>query len=256
MVDFAKAATEAAQKLGMIEDPAMTTPAPATEESTPVEETTAPITESAEPVEDELEVAQPKLSTTIPISRFNEVYREKKELERLLAGIVNKFNEAEVARATPQQPAQPIEEPDFDLMSNREMAQWTVKQMQQLGGVMKEAIRQEVEPIRSHTAQQTVNADIQSTAAKHSDFKDYLPQMIELAEKHPTLNSEQVYQLASGNVGAVKKSVGAQLQAKVEAKKAARTETRSTAGGVVAEAKQFKSVRDSAMEVARKLKIL
>jgi hypothetical protein len=235
-VDTTLAGAKAAEELGLGET--------ATEETTeqvPGEELEA-TTEVVEP--EETTPPAKKVSETIPLQRFNEVYGRMKELERTLL---------EVAKAgrqpAPQQPrVEP--EPDWDTMTNKEVAQYI---MTQVGTNVGNLIKKTVEPMQSHAEAERVSRDIQSTAAKFPDFWDHREKMVELAERHPTLTAEEAYHLASGNPVALKKTIAQRVNAGVQKKKAARTEMRSSPAEKVAENTQYKTVREAGLAAAKKL---
>ncbi len=239
-VDVTQAGAEAAQKVGLGEATEETT------EQTPVEESGALAEATAETEEVETEEATPpqKKAETIPLQRFNEVYGRMKELERTLLEVAK----AERRPAPQQQPAAPP--PDFDTMTNAELANYI---MTQVGSKVGEIMQKTVAPVQSQFEADRTARDIQTTAIKYPDFWDHRDKMIEIAERHPTLTAEEAYHLASGNPAAVKKSMATRINAQVAKKKAARTEMRSSPAEKVAENTQYKSVKEAGYAAAKKL---
>lgn len=238
-VDITNAGAEAAGQLGLPLEPAT--------EETPVQETVESpgAVEEATPegVEPEETTPPPKKAETIPLQRFNEVYGRMKELERTLLEIAKSDR-----RPAPQQPQE--EEPDWDTMSNKEVAHYL---MSRIGSKVGEIMQKTVGPVQSQVEADRVARDIQATSTKYPDFWDYREKMVSIAERHPTLTAEEAYHLASGNPSAVKKSVASRVAAQVQKKKAARTEMRSSPSERVAENTQYKSVKEAGLAAAKKL---
>jgi len=221
------------------------TTGPAPEEEEKVQTEGAPQEEVEEVVEGEEPQEEVK---TVPLRRFNEVYARMKELERTLVQLVG-------AQQQPQPPP-PVEKeqlPDFDSMTPAEVAHWTLKQTQRL---VDDAVRRAVQPVVSTVEATRVSREIKEAEAKYPDFWDYREQMIELAQRHPTLTAEEVYHLAKRDEGAVKRSVMKRVKASIEKKKAAKTETRSSPAEKVLESTQYKNVKEAALAQAKKLGLL
>jgi hypothetical protein len=238
-VDTTLAGAEAAQKLGLGEATEITPePVPGEEPEAPVEPTEPELAEPEEPA------TPAKKAETIPLQRFNEVYGRMKELERTLLEVAK-----EGRRPAPQQ-QQVVPPPDFDTMTNAELANYI---MTQVGTKVGDIINKTVMPVQSQVEADRTARDIQATASKYPDFWDHREKMIALAERHPTLTAEEAYHLASGNPTALKKSIAQRVNAQVAKKKAARTEMRSSPAEKVAENTQYKTVREAGLAAAKKL---
>ena len=201
--------------------------------------------ESTEATEDEqAELEQPK---TIPLRRFNEVYGRMKELERLVK---------DMAVSSQTKPPAPIEDelPDFEQMSSKDIAKWNLGQIRK---TVQSVVNESIGPVLNNTKEEKARRIIEEAARKYPDFYDYKESIIELAQKHPTLTPEEAYLLASGKSGSAKKAIAKRLQARVNLKKSAKTETRSTPGERTTEKEpQFKSVKEAAIAQAKKLGLL
>jgi hypothetical protein len=234
-VDTTQAGAQAAKELGLGET--------AAEEVVEQVSTEEPEVTSGEVVEPE-EVTPPakKVSETIPLQRFNEVYGRMKELERTLL---------EVAKAGPKTtPRVEEKEPDWDTLTGSEMAHAI---FERVGTKVGDIINRTVTPVRDTFEQERVARDIAETAAKHPDFWDHREKMVAFAERHPTLTAEEAYYLASSNTVAVKKSIAQRMNAQVQKKKAARTEMRSSPAEKITENKEYKTVKEAAFAAAKKL---
>ena len=67
------------------------------------------------------------------------------------------------------------------------------------------------------------------------------------------MTAEEVYFLAKGDKGAVTKSVVARQKEKMLAKKKANVEKRSSSVDKITENKEFKTIRDAGLAMAKKL---
>jgi len=253
-VDIRKAALEVADKLNIEEG--QPTPTPSDEEEQKQEQ----LPEEGEPAEEEEvggeeeeeEEELPKKGKYVPISRFNEVWKKLKTTERALEMLL----QGQQQFAPPQQPPQPpkVEVPDFDAMTPKEQAQWLLKTVEDM---VQKTIAQHVEPIRQETAVERAAREVQACMQKYPDYLDYREEMIKIAERHPTLNAEEVYLLAKGDKGTVAKSVAKRVLEKTQLKKKAKVETRSSSAAKVVESEpKFKNVREAAENIAKKMGLL
>jgi hypothetical protein len=239
MVDLLTKAEEVAKELGMKEDGKVEEK----EEAQTEEETQEAKTDETDETKEEESDEAPK---SIPYKRFAEVYGRYKELERLTTALLaDKQRETQPSREAPR-----AELPDFDAMTQGEVAKWTLSAVSQL---MDQKLSRAVGPMQESAAVERATMDIKETAAKHTDFWKHYDTMHDLASKHPTLNAEQLYSLASGNKTALAKSVTDGLREKIQMKKNARTEMRSNSSGKQSEVTNYKNVREAAIAMANKL---
>jgi hypothetical protein len=265
------AAKEAAAKLG-IKDETEVVESQTTEEETTEEgeETTDEVGEEegaeeevVEAEEEEVEGGEKKplpipKEKSVPLSRFNEVYGKMRQFERALQ-IREELDRRERRREPEKVKEKEIELPDFEQMDEKQKALWILK-------AVKETVRSEVAesvgPVISDAQKQAAWMDVKETAARHKDYVDYATPMTELANRHPDLNAEEVYQLAKSlsNPGAQAKSekektakIAKTLKDKVALKKKANTERRTSRSESVSEKKEFKTVRDAGLEIAKKI---
>jgi hypothetical protein len=257
------AAKEAAAKLG-IKDETEVVESQTTEEETTEEgeETTDEVGEEegaeeevVEAEEEEVEGGEKKplpipKEKSVPLSRFNEVYGKMRQFERALQ-IREELDRRERRREPEKVKEKEIELPDFEQMDEKQKALWILK-------AVKETVRSEV----AESVGPVISDAQKQTAARHKDYVDYATPMTELANRHPDLNAEEVYQLAKSlsNPGAQAKSekektakIAKTLKDKVALKKKANTERRTSRSESVSEKKEFKTVRDAGLEIAKKI---
>jgi hypothetical protein len=267
-VDLDAAVQEAAEKLGIKVPGEKEKPAPSKKEKQPAPKEEEVVEEEVEeteedeaeeeveketPVEEEVveeEEIEEEKPKSVPISRFNEVYAKMRNLERAV----------EILQAQPKKepPKVEIKTPDFENMTEVQKAEWILKSVSDL---VDSKINEKVGPVISKAELESANRDVQQTAAKHADFKDYTSVMIDIANRHPSLGAEEVYQLAKAlNPG--KKTEGEKKQlvdlakkakAKMVLKKKANVEKRSSARERLEEKKEYKGTRDAGLAVAEKL---
>jgi hypothetical protein len=263
-VDMDAAVAEAAEKLGIdLEEKKEDKPAPPKKEKQPApkeeaveevveeepeeaEDEEAEASEEEEPEEEEAQVPEAK---SVPLARFNEVYGKMRQLERAIE-ILQKDKETPVPKKK--------EMPNFDEMSEAAKAQWLLDSVAEL---VDGKISAKIGPVMSKAELEAANRDVQETAKRHPDYADYGPLMIDIANRHPNLNAEEVYQLTVGlnpkKKGAVdKKNLldrAKKAKDKVALKKKANVEKRSSAREKLSEKIEYKGVRDAGIAIAEKL---
>ena len=241
---IAQAAEKAAKDLNLTEEVVVEQPGDKDEAST--EET--PEEETVEAEEGEEEVPAKKSTKTVPIERFNEVYGKMKEMERYVQFIANQ----QKAKPEPQaEKPEPL--PDLDEFTNKELFAYTIKTLgKEMRGALKEAVNPLTQFVDS-SRQERADRDVAGVAATHSDYFDYAEPMIAISNRNPGLTAEEVYFLAKGDKGAVTKSVVARQKEKMLVKKKANVEKRSSSVDKITENKEFKTVRDAGLAMAKKL---
>ena len=220
------------------------------EETEEVEETEEE--EEEEPIEEEeLEEELPKKPSKKSFqARINQLYREKKEMERYIQGLLT---ERERSFVPPAQQEREEEPPDFTMMEPAQISSWIGNKIKdEVGKIVKEQIT----PLRTQVTSDATKADIKTTAKKYPDFWDYQSEMVAFAERHPTLNAEEVYLLATKQPGAVKKSILNRVKEKTALKKAARTEKRTTPSSSALPQKKIKNWKDIGKAVAEEMGLL
>ena len=210
----------------------------------------APETEEEEAEEEEAGEDLPKASSkTVPMARFNEVYGRLKQMERTMQLLMD-------TQKTPPEAASKKEEvvpPDFENMSQKELATWMV---QTISKGVDEKIGKMIQPIVETQRQELANKDVTACAGRHTDYFTYAPKMIELANRYRMLGAEEIYTLAKGAKGSKEqmKDIASKLKEKVNTKKKARVEKRSSPADKTT-VKEYKTVRDAGLAVAEKLGI-
>ena len=263
-VDMDAAVAEAAEKLGIdLEEKKEDKPAPPKKEKQPApkeeaveevveeepeeaEDEEAEASEEEEPEEEEAPVPEAK---SVPLARFNEVYGKMRQLERAIESL-------QKDKETPAPKKK--EMPNFDEMSEAAKAQWLLDSVAEL---VDGKINAKIGPVISKAEFEAANRDVQETAKRHPDYADYGPLMIDIANRHPNLNAEEVYQLTVGlnpkKKGAVdKKNLldrAKKAKDKVALKKKANVEKRSSAREKLSEKIEYKGVRDAGIAIAEKL---
>lgn len=243
-MDLLSKATEVAKSLGMTdqgEEEKAEEKVETKEEST--EEET--VEEEAEE-ETQEEESSGRTPQSVPYKRFSEIYGRYKELERLTTALLQGQQKQTDSRTEKE----PQKLPDFDTMSPSETVKWT---LQAVAALVEDKVGRSVKPLQESVAVREASVEIEKVAAAHPDYWTHYEKMYDLAQRHPTLSAEEVYFLATGNKKALLKSVSDGLKKKVGQKKDAQTETRSTSAGKQTEVKTFKTVRDAALDVAKKL---
>ena len=186
-----------------------------------------------------------KTSETVPIQRFNEVWGQMRRLERLSQQLLE-----ERKSFTEQSTKKPEPEPDYDQMTPKELVGHIT---QQVGRVIDDRLSKTLTPLQEDRRLEQATASITHAASKYPDFWDFKEQMIEVAERHPTLSAEQAYLLASGNKGAAGDKILDDLQTRIKKKKQALTEKRSSPVSRQTKERQFGSVREGALAAAKEL---
>jgi len=255
-VDVSEAAEQAMEKMGVSEEDIRAQVEAATisgDKSPAKDETEAVVEEKDEKDETEVvdeeeveeETPEPK---SVPISRFNKVYREMKEMERYLQAMVTEREQllTELRRG----PKEVEPEVDWDAMTPGEMAnkiqQNTTKTIEE---VVTAVMQREIAPMKSNLSLEAARKDMSVTAEKYEDYWDYKEPMIEIANAHPDLTAEEVYFLASRNPKKVKESVTKRMNETIKKKKKAITEKHSSPSTTTAVQKRFTSVKDIARQV-------
>lgn len=237
-----EAGAKAAQEVGLFDEQ----PVEDKTEESATEEVEA---EPGEVVGEDIGMQETK-SKTMPMSRFNEIYREKKDLERMLEKVL--ADQQQLAAAFQQSQQRAIPPPDFESMTNTELVQHLIQQNRE---AINQAVNTSVMPVASAVRMESLDREIRACQTKHTDFESYREKMIEIANRHPTLSAEETYQLASGNKDAVKKSVTDRV-AQMKLKQKAKVETRSSPAAKVSENTQYKNTREAGLAVAKKLGLL
>jgi len=264
-VDMDAAVKEAAEKLGIdLEEPKEEKSAPSKKEKQPApkeeevveevveeepEEAAGEEAEAPEEEEPEEKEAPEPEAKSVPLTRFNEVYGKMRQLERAI----------EILQKDKETPAPKKKEmPNFDEMSEAAKAQWLLDSVAEL---VDGKINAKIGPVISKAEFEAANRDVQETAKRHPDYADYGPLMIDIANRHPNLNAEEVYQLTVAlnpkKKGAVdKKNLldrAKKAKDKVALKKKANVEKRSSAREKLSEKIEYKGVRDAGIAIAEKL---
>lgn len=265
-VDVAEHAAQAMEQMGVTDEDIQAQVVSATTPGgTPPAKETAVKPEEEEEVVEEVEEEEVEAKSvegeeeaprTVPITRFNKVYRELKDMERYLQAMVTEREQliAEIRRPQPKTREEVQEEPDWDAMTPTEMARTMQYQTKQaISEVVREVMRTEVAPVKSSLALEAARKDMTETAGKYEDYWDYREPMITLANKHQDLTAEEVYFLASRNPKKVKESVTRRLQDTIQRKKKATTEKHSSPSQLVTQPKTYKNVKDIARAVAEKM---
>lgn len=265
-VDMDAAVKEAAEKLGIDleekEEESATPkkekqPAPkkeaveeVVEEEPSEEEEEPPEEESEEETPEEEEVEEEPEVKTVPLTRFNEVYGRMRNLERAMEILQKEKTVAPVKKERPK--------PNFETMDEEAKAQWLLDSVSELVDGKLEA---KLGPVLSKSELEAANRDVQETAKRHADYKSYVPLMMDIANRHPSLNAEEVYNLAvaaspAKKTASQKKELldrAKKAKEKIDTKKKARVEKRSSAREKISEKVEYKGVRDAALAMAEKL---
>ncbi len=246
----AEAAGKTAKDLGLIPEE---NAAQSSEEETPAEETSEETAEAEETEEGEAEVepTPSKATKMIPIERFNEVYGKMKQMERYLA---------QVAAHQPERQATPVPQ-ETEIAMPEDLEDLTNKELfslmrQVLTKDVRGALKEAVSPFSNFVGsvqQERADKEVAAVAAANTDYFDYAEKMVEISNRNPQLSAKEVYLLAKGDTAAVQKSVVKRVKAKMEQKKKAVVEKRSTSVDKISENKEFKTVRDAGLAMAAKL---
>ena len=257
------AVQEAAEKLGIKLPEEEAAPSKKEKQPAPAEgvveaETTEEVGEAeevaAEETTEELEEEAPteeKASKTVPLPRFNEVYGRMRQLEKAV-----QILQAEKEAPAPKREVATL--PNFEEMNEQQKAEWLLKSV---GEMVESKINARVGPAEEARKQDMANADVLATAKKHPDYAAYGTVMIDIANRHPSLGAEEVYQLAVAmnpktRTEAQKQAaveIAQKAKAKMTLKKKANVEKRSSAREKISEKVEYKGVRDAGLALAEKL---
>ena len=105
----------------------------------------------------------------------------------------------EVRRAN--QGKSPDQQVDIDQMSNRQLAQFIIQQVNEQGGVRLQQLETTVETLK-------VIREIDKCEAKYNDFWQFEDRIKQLGVNNPTLSIEQAYKLAKAETPPAKKEEG------------------------------------------------
>ncbi len=202
----------------------------------------------AEPEEVEPGKSEKPPSKFIPKRRFDEVYGESKQKDRVIEYLTGLLKQTQQTPAPEKEVPETL--PDFEEMTNKELALWMVNK---LGDKIDKTISSKVSPVLEQSELERATRDIDQTARKYQDYFDYRDEMINIAKRHPSLNAEEVYRLAKGDKEAVAKSVTQRMKQKVQQKKNAKVEKHSSPAAKMDTKKEYKTVREAALAVAEKL---
>lgn len=262
-----KAAQEAAAKVGVtpkVESATTEEPEIETEATEPEDEQVEEVVEEVggdgeqegEP-EGEPE-SEPEESQTVPLERFNEVYGRYKQLERGMEQLLQERDER--LRQETERKVEQIEPPDFENMTEKEKAKWLLDSVSKL---VDGKLDKRLTPLQTQRDQERADIQVREVAAKYKDFKLLAPHMIEVAKQNPTLSAEDVYFLTKARVGGTKgfekervAEIAKKVQSKIALKKKATTTKRSSPTAKLSENNEFKTVKDAAESVARKLGLI
>ena len=215
-------------------------------------ETTGEVEESTGEVE-EIEESQ-----TVPIERFNEVYGRYKQLERGMEQLLQERDDR--LRQETERKVEQIEPPDFENMTEKEKAKWLLDSVSKL---VDGKLDKRLTPLQTQREQERADQDVRKVASEHKDFKLLAPHMIEVAKRNPTLNAEDVYFLTKARVSGTKGfekervvEIAKKVKSKIDLKKKATTTKRSSPTAKLSENTEFKTVREAAESVARKIGLL
>jgi hypothetical protein len=265
------AVQEAAEKLGIKLPEEESAPSkkekqPAPEKEVVEEEATEEVGESTEEVVEEKEAAEEateeleeeapaeeEAPQTVPLRRFQEVNGRMRQLEKAV-----QILQAEKQATAPKKEAVTL--PNFEEMNEQQKAEWLLKSV---GELVESKINARVGPAEEARKQETANADVLATAKKHPDYSVYGTVMVDIANRHPSLGAEEVYQLAVAmnpkkRTEAQKKTaveIAQKAKAKMTLKKKANVEKRSSAREKISEKTEYKGVRDAGLALAEKLGI-
>ena len=255
----AKAAEDAAKNLGISEEetPAEETSAAEEEkgDEVPDEELSGNDEESTE-AEPEEEPSEPeergRSKKTVPLERFNKVYGKMKQMERAMEFMNQRFLQMQQQPPVTPPPQQEVKLPDFESMTNKDLALWVIDV---LGKKVDSTIEQRINPVISESRQEKANREVADCAKRHSDYMDYADEMVSIANKYPQLGAEEVYRIAKGGDDGKKvvRSVAKRAKEKIDLKKKAVTEKRSSPSEKTGEKTEFKTVREAALAAAAKL---
>lgn len=209
------------------------------EEEEVIEET------SSEEEKEKLE-QKPKVSGTVPTTRFNEVWGQMRRLERLASQLLEERKDFMQQKAPPKQE----EEVNFDNMTPKQLVEYVESRAEKRA---QEILEKTITPFQERTRAKEVSDSINQAIVKYPDFLSYKDDMIDLANAHPTLDAEEVYLLASGRKGEAGGKILSRLKDKVAQKKSALTEHRSSPASRQGKVQKFSTIREGALAAAREL---
>lgn len=188
---------------------------------------------------------KPGSPRTVPIERFNEIYGQMRRLDRLAMQLLD-----ERKTQKPVEKREPEVEPDYDSFTPKQLVDHIRKTTRQ---DLKEVLAETLTPMQERDKVRAASDSISQAASKYADFFDYRDVMIEVAERHPQLDAEEVYLIASGKKGPAADKIMARVKEKVEQKKNALTTRRSSLSPKLTKSQSFKSVREGALAAAKEL---
>ena len=214
------------------------------------ESTEQQISESEETSETETDETKPgfkpieKRGPPPSWERFNEVYGQMKRLDRLALQLL------EERKTQKPEKREPEEEPDYNSFTPKQLVDYVRKTNRR---DMEEVLSKTLTPLQEQAKTRAASDSISRASAKYKDFFDYRESMIEIAERHPTLDAEEVYLIASGKKGEAGEKIMTRVKEKVEQKKNALTTRRSSLAPKITTSQGFKTVREGALAAAKEL---
>jgi hypothetical protein len=145
-------------------------------------------------------------------------------------------------------------------MTEKEKAKWLLDSVSKL---VDGKLEKKLGPMQTQREQERADADVRKVASEHPDFKLLAPHMVEVAKRNPTLSAEDVYLLTKARVSGTKgfekervAEIAKKVQSKIALKKKAVTTKRSSPTAKLSESTEFKTVKEAAESVARKIGLL
>ena len=188
---------------------------------------------------------KPSSPKTVPIERFNEIYGQMRRLDRLAMQLLE---ERKTQPATPRR--EPEVDPDYDSMTPKQLVEYIRKSNRR---DLEEVLSQTLVPMQERDKARIASDSLSKAAAKYPDYWEHREPMIEMAEKHPELDAEEVYLLVAGKKGIAGDKIMTRVKEKVEQKKSALTTRRSSPASKTTTPQGFKTVREGALAAAKEL---
>lgn len=128
--------------------------------------------------------------------------KQMDELRESVTTLTRSLNSALTNRppAPTQEPAAPADLDDLTLESlpRARFAEYIAeKTMRHMEKTVVKPLQQRLEQVTASTTQSQLQAAVKEAQAKYPDFMEYKDAMIGLANRHPTLNPEELYLLAN-----------------------------------------------------------